>query len=103
MILLFLLLSVNCEEEKAEEKSDLEKCGGELEKLYNSVCEVKETGAKKLFSIRKLCFTYPQKVMKHKEIVEMMDTCNTEEKVCDKKLMSDVRMPHKKLLHTCID
>lgn len=77
-------------EDKAEESAELDKCGEGLEKLYNKVCGEKDVGAKKLFAIRTLCFTYPPKVMKHKEIVAIMDFCNTEDKVCDKKLMSDV-------------
>lgn len=79
---------VFCEDK--EEPSELEKCGSELEKLYDKVCDEKDIGGKKLTAIRKICFTYPPKVMKHKEIVDIMDKCNTEEQVCDKKKMADV-------------
>lgn len=80
---------VDCEEE-AKDSSELDKCGEGLEKLYNKVCGEKEEGAKKLFAIRTLCFTYPAKVMKHKDIVEIMNFCNAEDMVCDKKKMSEV-------------
>ena len=89
---LLVVVSVNCEEKKEEEPNELEKCGTDLEKLYKKVCEDKDNGGKKLLTIRKICFTYPEKVQKHKEIVDIMDKCNTVEQVCDNKKMSEVSL-----------
>lgn len=94
LILSVFILFASCVvcEDKADkaEDGDLEKCGKSLEKLYNKVCSEKDVGGKKLFAVRKICFMYPPKVLKHKEIVDVMEECNTEKQVCDTEKMSEV-------------